>query len=107
MSVIRAVYKSNVKFLSKCYNIFRIRSDHNEDDSIEITKTWLKRVEKLYHNVDFAFDETEKTFNLSTNNVDWSIDRFSHIISLREEAIEFARKSWADFIFVSSLIKVN
>ncbi|KAL5290495.1 CERCAM family protein [Megaselia abdita] len=76
-----------------------IRSDHNEDNSIEITKLWLNRVEKLYHNVDFAYDETEKNFNFSTSRVDWSNDRFSHIIALKEEAMEFARKSWADFVF--------
>lgn len=85
----------------KMFVIFRIRSDHNEDDSIAITKLWLNRVKPLYHNVDFAYNETEKSFNFSANRVDWSTDRFAHIISLKEEALQFARKSWADFVFVS------
>uniref|UniRef100_T1GDG5 Glycosyl transferase family 25 domain-containing protein n=1 Tax=Megaselia scalaris TaxID=36166 RepID=T1GDG5_MEGSC len=76
-----------------------IRSDHNEDDSIAITKLWLKRVEPLYHNVDFAFDESQKTFYFSKNRVHWSNDRFAHIISLKEEAFQFARRSSTDFVF--------
>uniref|UniRef100_T1GN45 Uncharacterized protein n=1 Tax=Megaselia scalaris TaxID=36166 RepID=T1GN45_MEGSC len=60
-----------------------IRSDHNEDDSISITRLWLKRVEPLYHN----------------NRVHWSNDRFAQIIAFKEEAFQFARKCNTDFVF--------
>lgn len=32
---------------------------------------------------------------------DWSPKRFEHIIKLREEVLDCAKKIWADFIFVS------
>lgn len=32
--------------------------------------------------------------------LDWTEDRFRHIMRLKQEALEFARSKWADFLFV-------
>lgn len=32
---------------------------------------------------------------------EWNEERLKHIIDLREKALNFARKRWADYIFVS------
>uniref|UniRef100_A0A2M4ARY6 Putative glycosyltransferase 25 family member n=1 Tax=Anopheles triannulatus TaxID=58253 RepID=A0A2M4ARY6_9DIPT len=76
-----------------------IRSDHNEDRSIEITKAWLKRTTALYHSVDFKYRtepagkrESEKTYT------HWTEDRFADVIRLKEEALQTARKMWADYV---------
>lgn len=34
-------------------------------------------------------------------STDWSPQRFTHVIELMEEALNFARISWADYLFVS------
>lgn len=80
---------------------YRIRSDNNVDNSIEILKIWIEEEKKNYHSVDFLFHEESNGFEDEKRIADWSPSRFSHIIKLREEAINYARKVWADFIFVS------
>lgn len=80
---------------------FRIRSDNNIDNSIEILKIWLEKEKTKYHAVDFLFHEETNGFDDEKGIADWSSSRFSHIIKLREEAMNYARKVWADFIFVS------
>lgn len=77
-----------------------IRSDNNIDDSIEILKKWIEAEKPKYHDVDFLFDEKSNGFADETGIADWSASRFSHVIKLREEAMNHARKMWADFIFM-------
>ncbi|XP_065085939.1 glycosyltransferase 25 family member [Ochlerotatus camptorhynchus] len=75
-----------------------IRSDHNEDRSIDITKAWLKRTTKYYHSVDFGYrSDEEKRFD-EKSSTHWSEDRFADVIRLKQEALEKGRKMWADFV---------
>jgi len=37
----------------------RIRSDHNEDNSVAVINEWLKHVRGDYNDVDFLVDESE------------------------------------------------
>ncbi|XP_055379043.1 glycosyltransferase 25 family member [Condylostylus longicornis] len=75
------------------------RSDHNEDNSIELTHLWLNKTSKLYHYVNFEYEENQKRHKNETSPTDWPKDRFSHIIKLKEDSFEEANKLWADFIF--------
>ncbi|XP_043461056.1 glycosyltransferase 25 family member [Leptopilina heterotoma] len=77
-----------------------IRSDNNIDNSIEILKIWIEEEKTKYHSVDFSFHEEANGFEDEKGITDWSSSRFSHIIKLREEAVNYARKVWADFIFM-------
>lgn len=77
-----------------------IRSDNNIDNSIEILKAWLEKEKRKYHAVDFLFYEESKGFDDEKGVADWSPKRFSHVIKLKEEAINHARKMWADFVFI-------
>ena len=43
------------------YIYFRIRSDHNEDNSVEIVQEWLNHVADQYKNVDFVDEPSEKS----------------------------------------------
>ncbi|XP_053684624.1 glycosyltransferase 25 family member [Sabethes cyaneus] len=75
-----------------------IRSDHNEDRSVEITKAWLKRTSKLYHNVDFGYRSDAKKRSDESSSTHWSEQRFADVIRLKQEALEKARFMWADYI---------
>lgn len=92
-------------FLSIYVN--RIRADHNDDNSIEIINLWLSRVTKEYHEVNYKNDvDNEDYANVSvafeaTNKTIWTSERFNHVIKLKEEALNYARAVWADYIFVS------
>ena len=39
---------------------FRIRSDHNIDNSTSKVKEWLNGTEHMYNYVDFVFDDAER-----------------------------------------------
>lgn len=87
--------------LNFIYN-FRLQSDHNEDNSIEILEKWLLRTEPLYHSVRFQYDKSKKRRVNETSIVDWPVERYIDLIQMKEESLEAARKMWADYVFVSS-----
>ncbi|XP_053953383.1 glycosyltransferase 25 family member [Anastrepha ludens] len=76
-----------------------IRSDHNSDTSTELLQLWLDHVADSYHSVDFVHDDSvQRHQNESTAN-DWPAERFHHLIQLKEAALIYAKKIWADYIF--------
>ncbi|XP_060535220.1 glycosyltransferase 25 family member [Cylas formicarius] len=75
-----------------------IRSDHNFDKSIVILRTWIKSVKESYHSIYTEFEEGTSKFSDENNVAHWSNERFSHIISTRESALNHARHIWADFL---------
>lgn len=77
-------------------------TDHNEDNSQEILEVWLERARTLYHSVHYQFDDSEKIRKGETNLTHWPEERFLELIRMKEDALDFGRRSWADYIFVSS-----
>lgn len=84
-----------------CLLLYRIRSDNNVDNTIDVLKTWLDSVESKYQNVNFTFDPNSNGIEGEKGMADWTEARFNHVINLREQALNYARYIWADFIFVS------
>lgn len=76
-------------------------TDHNEDNTREILEIWLSRTRSLYHSVHYQYDESEKMRKGESNLTHWPEERFLDVIRMKEEALDNARKSWADFAFVS------
>jgi Glycosyl transferase family 2 len=79
-------------------------TDHNEDNSQEILEVWLKRVQYMYHSVHYQFDDSKKLRKGESNMTHWPEERFNDLIQMKEEALNHARNSWADFIFVCKII---
>lgn len=77
-------------------------TDHNEDNSQEILEVWLRRARNLYHSVHYQFDDSEKLRKGETNLTHWPEERFLELIRIKEDALDFGRRSWADYVFVSS-----
>ncbi|XP_058460846.1 glycosyltransferase 25 family member isoform X2 [Malaya genurostris] len=75
-----------------------LRSDHNQDRSIDITKTWLKKVSRYYHSVDFGYRSDEEMRPDEGSASHWSEQRFADVIRLKQEALDKGRKIWADFV---------
>lgn len=76
-------------------------TDHNEDNSQEILEVWLSRARDSYHSVHYQFDDSEKLRKGETNLTHWPEERFLELIRMKEESLDVARRSWADFVFVS------
>ena len=96
-------------FFKLKYDIsFRLKTDHNEDESVTILSTWVEKTKTSYHSVHFASDPDSPALRpTETNQSHWPEERFHDLIRMKEEAFEHARKIWADFIFVSIKILMS
>ncbi|XP_061163842.1 procollagen galactosyltransferase 1-like isoform X2 [Saccostrea echinata] len=77
-----------------------IRSDHNEDDTPRILTEWTEVYKDIYHSIDIEIDRSTEEYDDAEGPLHWSEERFDRVISLREEALQSARKVWADYLFM-------
>lgn len=78
--------------------------DPNDDESANIIESWMKVWSSKYHTINLTTGNTANT-NLTedismTSETEFS---YSEVIRLREEALEMARISWADYVWVGLL----
>lgn len=83
------------------FHNYRFRSDHNEDNTIEIVNTWLLEISAKYHHVDFKYTTSEKLRQTEQSPLHWPTERHLDVIRLKEEGLYVGRKNWADYIFVN------
>ena len=53
-----------------------------------------------YHMINTAFVEGEESYVDEHGPAHWTKERFNHVISLRESALNLARDLWADYFLV-------
>lgn len=82
------------------FTTFRIRTDHNEDDTAAILRGWTDNVRTSYANVDF-YSSTEVTY-VTPNPFDMPDARYTQIAQLRQKALDAARAANVDYLFVST-----
>lgn len=78
---------------------FWLRCDHSSDDSIDLLRQWLNESGDLYHSVSYVFDPDEQSYANESSPYEWPASRFKHLIALKEEAFQYGRDIWADFVF--------
>lgn len=98
--------KNEVRYVTYMHNaacfLYRVRSDHNEDRTLEILKIWLSSVEGHYHSINAELLSSPPVrLPEEKGPAHWPSSRFTHVIQLREEALAAARHMWADYILVS------
>ncbi|XP_062136533.1 glycosyltransferase 25 family member [Drosophila sulfurigaster albostrigata] len=78
-----------------------LRCDHSSDDSSQLLQQWLRKSGDLYHSINYGFDDDDATssYENETSIYDWPVSRFKHVIALKEQALQYARDIWADYIF--------
>lgn len=54
-----------------------------------------------YHSINTELHESEVGFPQEQGPAHWTVDRFNHVINLRESALNYARSIWADYLLVS------
>ncbi|KAK3768426.1 hypothetical protein RRG08_053418 [Elysia crispata] len=77
-----------------------IESDHNIDNSSGILKEWLSAVSSSYHSVETKIDEKQRGYTDEKSPLEWSEKRMHNVMKKREKALDYARKIWADYIFM-------
>lgn len=83
---------------------FRVRTDHNEDNTSALLREWSRNVKPLYHRVLVNITENPKSYPDSDGPMHWTDERYGIIMELRQKALDAARKQWADYLFVSFFI---
>ncbi|KAI5612643.1 procollagen galactosyltransferase 2, partial [Silurus asotus] len=74
-------------------------ADHSIDNTTAMLQEWVSRVEGLYHSVRFRTTEHEKSsYADELGPKHWPDSRFSHVMQLRQAALQSARAQWADYI---------
>ncbi|XP_053293980.1 procollagen galactosyltransferase 2 [Pleuronectes platessa] len=77
--------------------------DHSVDNSTVILQEWLRRVQHMYHSVDWRPAEQPSSYADEQGPKHWSDSRFIHVMKLRQAALGTARRLWTDYIlFVDS-----
>lgn len=82
------------------FDDYRIRSDHNEDNTSAILQEWSQNVKQLYHRVLINVSDTPSHYENSVGPGEWTETRYRHMMYLRQRALDSARKQWADYLFV-------
>lgn len=88
-----------MQILPLVWKYLRLRCDHSNDDSIELLRQWLDNSGDLYHSVSYEFKPEEQSFVNETSPYEWPASRFKHLIALKEEAFQYGRDIWADYVF--------
>lgn len=77
---------------------YRIRTDHNEDDTLSMLREWSDRVRPLYSRVDLVH-EKEWLF-ADRHPLLMTDERYVHISRLRQEGLTEARRSGVQYLLV-------
>ena len=78
----------------------RIRTDHNEDDTLSVLTEWTERVRELYSTVTLI---NEEEWLLSSRDpLKMTDERYERISQLRQDGLEEARRSGARYLLVST-----
>lgn len=82
-----------------CYYC-RIKTDHNEDDTLSVLTEWTENVRALYSSVTLI---NEEEWLLSNRDpLKMTDERYERISQLRQEGLEEARRSGAHYLLVST-----
>lgn len=76
-----------------------IRSDHNQDETGKILRSWTDSVKDDYHSIDMVIQDVPKVFDKTVGVMAWPDHRFVHLMRLKEEGLEAARHMWADYVW--------
>ena len=79
--------------------INRVRSDHNLDNTATVLEVWCSAARDVYSSVDCHLSE-DIVYDLRYPPSD-SDEQYQHAASVQQEALEAARQSGADYLFVS------
>uniref|UniRef100_A0A3B4XVY9 Cerebral endothelial cell adhesion molecule n=1 Tax=Seriola lalandi dorsalis TaxID=1841481 RepID=A0A3B4XVY9_SERLL len=73
-------------------------TDHNLDNTTAILKEWLTVMQKFYHYVEWRPMEQPTSYAGELGPKHWPNSRYEYVMKLKQAALNFARKRWADYI---------
>ena len=79
---------------------YRIRTDHNEDNTSAILSEWTRNVAGDYAAV--SFEESKEWLYPTSDPFSMPDERYLRLTQLRQQALEEARNSSSDYLLVSA-----
>ncbi|KAJ3604977.1 hypothetical protein NHX12_027028 [Muraenolepis orangiensis] len=73
-------------------------TDHNSDNTTSLLKEWLTVMQKSYHSVEWRPMDRPESYAGEQGPKHWPNSRYEHVMKLKQAALNFARKRWADYI---------
>uniref|UniRef100_A0A7N6BHD2 Glycosyl transferase family 25 domain-containing protein n=1 Tax=Anabas testudineus TaxID=64144 RepID=A0A7N6BHD2_ANATE len=73
-------------------------TDHNSDNTTAILKEWLTVMQKFYHYVEWRPMDQPTSYAGELGPKHWPNSRYEYVMKLKQAALNFARKRWADYI---------
>ncbi|RWS27559.1 glycosyltransferase 25 family member-like protein, partial [Leptotrombidium deliense] len=68
-------------------------------DTVNILRKWVKNNRDHYNDVDLQIDVLDSDDDLEPENIEyWSSNRFKKIMDLKNRALRYSRRKWADFV---------
>uniref|UniRef100_UPI00358EAA42 procollagen galactosyltransferase 1-like n=1 Tax=Myxine glutinosa TaxID=7769 RepID=UPI00358EAA42 len=77
-----------------------LATDHNEDNTPAMLSEWVEEVRHMYHRVEVRAEQWPREYVDALGPKDWSNGRYEQVMKLRQEALEFGRSLWVDFVLV-------
>ncbi|CAL8406029.1 unnamed protein product [Arctogadus glacialis] len=73
-------------------------TDHNLDNTTAMLREWLTVVQKHYHYVEWRPLDQPPSYAGELGPKHWPNSRYEYVMKLKQAALNFARKRWADYI---------
>ncbi|KAM9307046.1 procollagen galactosyltransferase 2 [Pholidichthys leucotaenia] len=73
-------------------------TDHNVDNTTAILKEWLTVMQQFYHHVEWRPMEQPISYVGELGPKHWPNSRYEYVMKLKQGALNYARKRWADYI---------
>ncbi|XP_054860063.1 procollagen galactosyltransferase 2 [Amphiprion ocellaris] len=73
-------------------------TDHNLDNTTALLKEWLTVMQKYYHYVEWRPMDKPTSYAGELGPKHWPNSRYEYVMKLKQAALNFARKRWADYI---------
>ncbi|XP_069465242.1 inactive glycosyltransferase 25 family member 3 [Ambystoma mexicanum] len=73
-------------------------TDHNVDNTSEILREWLTAVQKYYHAIEWRPQDEPTSYPGETGPKHWTEERYESLMKLKQAALNYARRQWADYI---------
>ncbi|KAM6957659.1 procollagen galactosyltransferase 1 [Aplochiton taeniatus] len=77
-----------------------VATDHNEDNTTDILRDWLVKVQNVYHYVEWRPQEVPIHYEDEDGPKQWTNLRYAHVMKLRQAALDSAREMWADYFLL-------
>ncbi|KAM6902368.1 procollagen galactosyltransferase 2 [Xenentodon cancila] len=73
-------------------------TDHNLDNTTAVLKEWLTAMQRFYHYVEWRPMDQPTSYAGEFGPKHWPNSRYEYVMKLKQAALNFARKRWADYI---------